>query len=151
MYHLRQDKPLTQKFQDNYFNETVARLFDQDKPNQILFSYLKNDKCIGYGGLVHINWIERKAEVSFIMETSLEENEFDLHWSTYLYLLKKIAFGDLKLNSISTFNKKYFSKENSIYTFKEDILFNKNSFSSNINQFLEIFPLITLTKITTPK
>ena len=103
MYHLRQDKPLTEKSQDDYFNESVARLFDQEKPNQILFSYLKNDKCLGYGGLVHINWIERTAEVSFIMETSLEENEFDLHWSTYLYLLKKIAFEELKLKSLHTY------------------------------------------------
>jgi RimJ/RimL family protein N-acetyltransferase len=103
MYHLRQDKPLTEKSQENYFNGTLARLFDQEKPNQILFSYLKKNKCIGYGGLVHINWIERTAEVSFIMETSLERDEFDLHWSTYLYLLKKIAFGELKLRSLHTY------------------------------------------------
>ena len=38
-------------------------------------------------------------------------------------------------------NKKYFSKENNIYTFKEDIVFNKNRFSLNVQQFLEIFPL----------
>ena len=103
MYHLRQDKPLTEKSQENYFNGTLARIFDQEKPNQILFSYLKNDKCIGYGGLVYINWIERTAEVSFIMETSLERNEFDLHWTTYLYLLKKIAFEELKLRSLNTY------------------------------------------------
>ena len=103
MYHLRQDKPLTEKSQEDYFNRIVARLFDQEKPNQILFSYIKNDKCIGYGGLVHINWNERTAEVSFIMETLLEENEFELHWSTYLYLLKKIAFEELKLKSLHTY------------------------------------------------
>ena len=39
MYHLRQDKPLTEKSQENYFNGTLARLFDQEKPNQILFSF----------------------------------------------------------------------------------------------------------------
>lgn len=103
MYHLRQVKPLTEIAQENYFRRTVFGLFDQEKPNQILFSYLKNDKCIGYGGLVHINWIKRSAEVSFIMETSLERNEFDLHWSTYLYLLKKTAFEELKLKSLHTY------------------------------------------------
>jgi RimJ/RimL family protein N-acetyltransferase len=103
MYHLRQDKPLTEKSQENYFNGTLARIFDQEKPNQILFSYLKNDKCIGYGGLVHINWIERTAEVSFIMETLLESNEFELHWTKYLYLLKKTAFEELKLRSLYTY------------------------------------------------
>ena len=103
MYHLRQDKPLTEIDQENYFSKTVSNLFYKEKPNQILFSYLKNGNCIGYGGLVHINWIERTAEVSFIMETSLEGNEFDLHWSTYLHLLKKIAFEELKLKSLYTY------------------------------------------------
>ena len=76
MYHLRQDKPLTEKSQEDYFIGPVARLFDQEKPNQILFSYLKNDKCIGYGGLVHINWIDMNAEISFIVATELEEDNF---------------------------------------------------------------------------
>ena len=103
MYHLRQDKLLTEKSQDNYFNGTVARLFDQEEPNQILFSYLKNDKCIGYGGLVHINWIERTAEVSFIMETSLERDQFDLHWSSFLHLIKIVGFEEMKLKYLYTY------------------------------------------------
>jgi RimJ/RimL family protein N-acetyltransferase len=103
MYHLRQDIPLTLEKQDDYFNTVISNLFKQDQPGQILFSYLKNNKCIGYGGLVHINWTERTAEVSFIMETSLERNEFDLHWTTYLYLLKKIAFEELKFRSLNTY------------------------------------------------
>ena len=103
MYHLRQNTPLTEKSQEDYFNGPVARLFDQENPNQILFSYLKNDKCIGYGGLVHINWVERTAEVSFIMKTSLERDEFDLHWSSYLTMIKKIAFEELKFQSIYTY------------------------------------------------
>lgn len=103
MYHLRQDRPLTEKSQDNYFNKIIYSLFFEEKPNQILFSYLKNDKCIGYGGMVHINWTRRTAEVSFIMETSLEKNEFNLHWSTFLNLLKKIAFKELKFKSLNTY------------------------------------------------
>jgi len=95
MYHLRQDKQLTEKSQDNYFKGTVARLFDQEEPNQILFSYLKNDKCIGYGGLVHINWIDKNAEISFIMNTDLEEDHFHFHWSTYLKMIESLAFEEL--------------------------------------------------------
>ena len=103
IYHLRQNKLITAEDQNNYFSNVVSKLFDCEQPNQLLFSYLKNGKCIGYGGLVHINWIERTAEVSFIMQTSLEGNEFDLHWSTYLYLLKKIAFKELKFKSLNTY------------------------------------------------
>ena len=71
IYHLRQAKPLTAADQENYFVNTVAKLFDEEKPAQILFSYLENDVCIGYGGLVHINWIDKNAEISFIMNTEL--------------------------------------------------------------------------------
>ena len=70
IYHLRQDKILTKEVQDNYFREIVASIFSEKKPNQILFSYLKNQKCIGYGGLVHINWTDKNAEISFLMNYS---------------------------------------------------------------------------------
>ena len=100
MYHLRQDKPLTEKSQDNYFNGTVAKLFDQEKPNQILFSYLKNDRCIGYGGLVHINWIDKNAEISFIINTDLEEKYFHFHWSTYLKMIESLAFEELGFHKL---------------------------------------------------
>ena len=76
IYHLRQSEPLTIDKQDAYFDNTIAPLFNQEKPNQILFSFLEGNECIGYGGLVHINWIDRNAEVSFIMNTRLEEASF---------------------------------------------------------------------------
>lgn len=91
IYHLRQDRLLTVKEQDNYFNSVVAKLYEQDKPNQILFSYLENDVCIGYGGLVHINWIDKNAEISFVMNTALEETQFEFHWTTYLKILDQVA------------------------------------------------------------
>ena len=100
MYHLRQEKPLTEKYQEDYFNGTVAGLFDHKKPNQILFSYLKNDKCIGYGGLVHINWKDKNAEISFIINTDLEENHFHFHWSTYLKMIESLAFEELSFHKI---------------------------------------------------
>ena len=103
MYHLRQVKPLTEIAQENYFRRTVSDLFDQEKPNQILFSYLKNDKCIGYGGLVHINWIDKNAEISFIMNTELEKNNFQTNWVKYLSLIEKVAFDDLKFHKIFTY------------------------------------------------
>lgn len=103
IYHLRQARPLTVEDQENYFNNVVAKLFDQDKPNQILFSFLQEGKCIGYGGLVHINWIDNHAEISFIMDTQLEEAHFEEYWSIYLTLIKEVAFRDLTLHKIFTY------------------------------------------------
>ena len=40
MYHLRQDKVLTNDAQDNYFQNVVNPLFTDEKPSQILFTLL---------------------------------------------------------------------------------------------------------------
>lgn len=100
IYHLRQSKPLSEEDQDHYFSTVVSKLFDQEQPNQILFSYLKGDECIGYGGLVHINWTDKNAELSFIMETALEKEHFNTIWSTYLTLIERVAFKDLELHKL---------------------------------------------------
>lgn len=104
IYHLRQLKPLTKESQDYYFNNVIAKLFQKDNPNQILFSYLENRKCIGYGGLVHINWVDKNAEISFVLDTELEKKYFKKHWCIFLNLLESIAFGDLKFHKIYTYS-----------------------------------------------
>lgn len=103
IYHLRQSRPLTEEDQQRYFDNVVSKLYDNPKPEQILFSYLKDGACIGYGGLVHINWIDRNAEISFIMDTSLEAAHFAEHWSNYLTMLKEVAFTDLNMHKIYTY------------------------------------------------
>lgn len=103
MYHLRQSKALTEADQEYYFKNTINQLFTQENPNQLLFSFLENNKCIGYGGLVHMNWIDKNAEISFIMDTQLEKEHFSKHWKTFLHLIEQIAFGELKLHKIFTF------------------------------------------------
>jgi RimJ/RimL family protein N-acetyltransferase len=58
---------------------------------------------MGYGGLVHINYEKSSAELSFIMNTELEAEEFRFHWTNYLQLIEEIAFTTLKLNRIFTY------------------------------------------------
>ena len=103
IYHLRQARPLTEDDQQRYFDNVVSKLYDNTKPDQILFSYLEKEDCIGYGGLVHINWTDRNAEISFIMDTRLEAEHFAEHWSNYLRMLKKVAFEDLGLHKMYTY------------------------------------------------
>ncbi|MEO2127026.1 MAG: GNAT family N-acetyltransferase [Christiangramia sp.] len=103
IYHLRQTKKLTKEEQEVYFKNVVSKLFVKEKPDQLLFSFLKGDQCIGYGGLVHINWNDKNAEISFIMETSLEEKHFENLWITYLSLIEEVAFQDLEFHKIYTY------------------------------------------------
>lgn len=103
IYHLRQARPLTEDDQQSYFDNVVSLLYDNPKPDQILFSYMEKGVCIGYGGLVHINWKDRNGEISFIMDTRLEKEHFAEHWSNYLTMLKVVAFDDLGLHKIYTY------------------------------------------------
>ena len=103
IYHLRQSKPLSIEDQEHYFKNVVLKLFDQSNPDQVLFSYLRKDECIGYGGLVHINWIDYNAEISFIMKTELERTEFYQNWKLFLDLIEIVAFSELKLHKIYTY------------------------------------------------
>ena len=134
LYHLRQNKLLTLEDQEKYFSTVVHELFDQKQPNQILFSYLEDDKCIGYGGLVHMNWVDKNAEISFVLNTELEKNSFQKHWKNYLTLIEQVAFKELSLHKIYTYafdlrphlylalNSSGFNKE---ATLKNHCLFNK--------------------------
>lgn len=103
IYHLRQNNILTRENQDIYFDKVILNNFEQDKPDQILFSYTIKDECIGYGGLVHINWENKNSELSFIIKTEEEKNNFELHWTNFLKMIKLIAFNNLDLHKIFTY------------------------------------------------
>jgi len=103
MYHLRQHKLLDEAQQTAYFTQVVAKLFSQEQPDQLLFSYMEGDRCIGYGGLVHINWVDRNAEISLIMDTALEHDQFELHWANYLNCIEQVAFHELGFHKIFTY------------------------------------------------
>ena len=103
IYHLRQNTPLTVDDQNKYFETAIEALFDQDQPDQLLFSYLKNGICIGYGGLVHISWKDKNAEISFVLKTSLEKDHFEDHWVVYLSLIEQVGFTELQFYKIYTY------------------------------------------------
>ncbi len=106
IYHLRQEqgKPLTEKDQDAYFNIVIARLFEQERPTQILFSYLENDVCIGYGGLVHISWTDKRAELSFLVNTirTANETKYGEDFYNFIELMKELCFTEMKFNRLFT-------------------------------------------------
>jgi RimJ/RimL family protein N-acetyltransferase len=103
IFHLRQEKPLTIADQEIYFSVTIQEIFKLEQPPQILFSFLKDNTCIGYGGLVHINWLNRNAEISFLINTKLENEHFQSLWMIYLKLVERVAFIELNLHKIYTY------------------------------------------------
>jgi len=102
---LRQKDFLTAGQQETYFKNVIDHLFEHEEPSQLIFSFLENGILIGYGGLVHIDWKNKTAEVSFLTETSRNKSTeiFINDWINYLALIKKVANTFLNFNSIFTY------------------------------------------------
>jgi RimJ/RimL family protein N-acetyltransferase len=102
--YMRQTEPLTDEMQTQYYQNVIAPSFKLKHPNQILFSYLFQNICIGYGGIVHINWPSKRGEVSFLLETQRTKdlNNYQKEFSTFLELIKKMAFEDLHFHRLYT-------------------------------------------------
>jgi len=103
---LRQKSLLTEKQQDVYFKKVIRKLFSQDHPDQILWSFFENESFIGYGGLVHIDWESKNAEISFLLATkrNQEISVFSNDIKAYIKMIKKIAFKELGFQKIYTYS-----------------------------------------------
>ena len=101
---LRQKKPLTKDQQHSYFNQVVMKSFSDDKPDCVLFSFLINSVCVGYGGLVHIDWESKTAELSFLVDTNRysDKNLYKSDYNSFLTLISEIVFEDLKFKKLFT-------------------------------------------------
>ena len=97
---LRQSEFLSEEKQTEYFTNVVSKIFSKNSPDQLLFGFYKDSILIGYGGLVHINWKDRNAEISFLL--SPENNQFyQEYFSRFLQLLESL-FKSTELTKIYT-------------------------------------------------
>lgn len=101
---LRQLAIITAEEQETYYHKYIWPVMSSPQPKNILLAYMKNDNLIGYGGLVHIAWEHRRAEISFLLNSDLAGTyeDYTLHFPTFLRLMKTLAFDDLGLNRLST-------------------------------------------------
>lgn len=99
---LRQSKEISKEEQIAYFKTTVAPNLKNEKPEMILFSLFKNSSWIGYGGFTHINWEDKRAEVSFLVETKRSQDlkTYTEDFSTFLKLLCEIGFHQLHFHRL---------------------------------------------------
>ena len=101
---LRQNVVLTKEMQVHYYKTAIAPLFRSSSPKQILFSFFHNNTLIGYGGLVHISWIDKRAEMSFLVNTNrtLDRVIYCNDFSCFIKLMSKVCFEELGLNRLFT-------------------------------------------------
>ncbi len=99
---LRQREPLSTDDQDRYFRDVVAAQFTDPLPPQVLVAVDRDETLIGYGGIVHLDWGDRRGEVSFLGATDrLDRATFAADWNAYLRMLVPVARG-LGLHRLTT-------------------------------------------------
>lgn len=101
---LRQKKILTDTDQENYYQKLIKKSFFNSNPNEILFSFLFNDTCIGYGGMVYVDWKKKSAEISFITETKRANlnQVYKKDFTAFINILFRISFSELLFNKLTT-------------------------------------------------
>ncbi|MBI5190035.1 MAG: GNAT family N-acetyltransferase [Nitrospirae bacterium] len=101
---LRQGRPLTEADQASYYENAVLPSMVQERPGMVLFSYLLDGSCIGYGGFTNIHWTSRRAELSFLLDTFRGRDTalYTREFSVFLGLMKLVAFRALGFNRLFT-------------------------------------------------
>lgn len=101
---LRQQNKISSVEQKTYFEQVIWPTLQSRQPVQILFSFLYQDECIGYGGLTNLDWFSRRAEVSFLLDTRRLENAslYAKDYQHFLFLLCQVAFKELGMHRIYT-------------------------------------------------
>ena len=100
---LRQKNEISKEEQINYFNQVVYPEILKDFPRQIIYSLYHANVLIGYGGLVHISWKDKRAEISFLIDTERKADLklYEKDFETFILMTFKLAFDKLGLNRIS--------------------------------------------------
>lgn len=101
---LRQDRVLQKHDQEDYYQKAILPSYSDTDPAIILFSFLYESNCIGYGGLTNVDWDSRRAELSFLLATDMinDNKLYAKSFSVFLNLVKEVAFTELKLHRIFT-------------------------------------------------
>jgi RimJ/RimL family protein N-acetyltransferase len=116
---LRQKHILTFEAQQQYFQKYVWPTFQQENPLQILFSFLFQNKCIGYGGLTYLDWENARAEVSFLVDPLRAEDDalYQQDFAHFLALLCDVSFKHLHLHRL--FSETYAFRQSTLEVFKQ--------------------------------
>ena len=99
---LRQKKKITKLEQIKYFKNKVLIETKKKFPEMILFGLFEKKKIIGYGGLVHISWKDKRAELSLLLDDRINSKNLYQLYSIFIDLSLHLAFKVFKFSKITT-------------------------------------------------
>lgn len=101
---LRQMTDITPEQQVNYFSTRIWPAMGSKTPSDVLMSLFYCDELIGYGGLVHIAWEHKRAELSFLVSPARAEDPalYRRDHKYFLSLMKAMAFDHMGFHRLFT-------------------------------------------------
>ena len=100
---LRQNRKISKKEQILYFKKNIYEQTLLRRPKHILFAFKKDNILIGYGGLVHISWENKNAELSLLLDPKYnDKKKYKIFFNKYIDLVIKFSFNRCKLKKIYT-------------------------------------------------
>jgi len=101
---LRQPSIISREQQISYYADKIFASMQEKAPANILMSFYLKDELIGYGGLVHISWQDRRGELSFLLNPVFTKDKriYQEKQMVFLQLAAELAFKGLGLNKIYT-------------------------------------------------
>ncbi len=100
---LRQAGPCPPRTRTATTSTSSRRRWTRSGHRQVLVAMTEDDALVGYGGVVHLSWSDRRGEVSFLTDTArLDEATFAADWRAYLDLLLPLARDVLRLHKLTT-------------------------------------------------
>ena len=139
---LRQSVKLSPDDQAYYFKNVVKSFFTDNETKQLLFSFLKNDQLIGYGGLVNLSWKDKRAEMSFLLDGQRVEKKkmYKEDMNNFISLIKKVVFEEIKFNRM--FTESYAFREYHISILEENGYKKEGVLRNHIAKFGKFYDLI---------
>lgn len=94
---LRQQSPLSPEHQRHWFEHVVLPSYQQQHPHELLVVVTENEQPVAYGGLTNIEWVSRRAELSFLAATARTHHvgDYRQEFTIFLRWVIQLTFDEL--------------------------------------------------------
>lgn len=101
---LRQQAPIDIEHQQRWFRDVVVPSQQHATPSSVLVTTSRSGVPTSYGGLTNIDWVSRRAEVSFLAATDIASSSerYEAEFGGFLSWLTDFSFGELDLCRLFT-------------------------------------------------
>lgn len=102
---LRQQSELTVDRQRTWYRTRVVPSYESRQPLEILVVVVDEDDApVSYGGLTNIEWVSRRAELSFLTATERADDpeQYEVDLRRFLRWVKPFAFREIGLHRLFT-------------------------------------------------